>query len=638
MERLVDKISPETALPGTSRSSPSASADDGQDIDVLEDSITGNAPVLSLLAQPSRSIPTPESENSTQRTTPTKYDKTSRTLHALFPSQHDINIIVNSSPGALFILSLFHSLQDYLDGKTESPASLAVIPPSSSHPALLAKRLLQVTVCLQQLSPSFDEKQLWLRKSLRETIAEYAGTVSSLVTSNDELVGSVEGLECLILQAFYQANAGNLRKGWLSIRRALSLAQLMGIDRRTTTGLRSCDPRSDPSKRASPVLLWYKINFCDRFLSLLLGLPVGSLDNSFAADDQLGRDTPMEKLEKLYTVISARIIERNRATAGEAYALTQSVDCELEVAAKTMPAKWWEIPTLDPFGTPQQMISQMSHMMLQIHHFSLTILLHLPYMLRDPAEGRYDYSKKSCLQASREVLTRFLAFRSLNNTAFSCRHVDYSSLVASMTLLLGHLGRRHNDADGIAAKQRQEDQGLVEQVRAKMEEISILNRDKLSGESADIIKQLFPIIETNRLDCSCNGNSDGSIQQLQLSIPYLGTISINPLLSQASENERQGLGSQNAAPIPSQTPSFDNMANPSLFLSLDPSLQDSAASSAGSEPFLAVDGVDDHTLGLNGGSEVPSFPDFAAEVGDWVFQGVDTTYWTLLNGGISWRT
>ncbi len=78
-------------------------------------------------------------------------------------------------------------------------------------------------------------------------------------------------------------------------------------------------------------------------------------------------------------------------------------------------------------------MGEIQHLMLQVQHYDLLILLHLPFMMSDPTESRYDYSKNTCTQSSREVLKRFITFRSLISTAYSCRHVDYSALIAAMT-------------------------------------------------------------------------------------------------------------------------------------------------------------------------------------------------------------
>ncbi|GKT64067.1 hypothetical protein ColTof3_11406 [Colletotrichum tofieldiae] len=45
---------------------------------------------------------------------------------------------------------------------------------------------------------------------------------AAYVTGNDQLIGSQEGLECLILEIVYYINAGNLRRAWLVLRRAIA--------------------------------------------------------------------------------------------------------------------------------------------------------------------------------------------------------------------------------------------------------------------------------------------------------------------------------------------------------------------------------------------------------------------------------
>ena len=60
-------------------------------------------------------------------------------------------------------------------------------------------------------------------------------TISNLVTSDDELIGTLEGLECVVLDGGFQTNVGNLRRAWLSFRRALNIAQLMGLHQSSAT-------------------------------------------------------------------------------------------------------------------------------------------------------------------------------------------------------------------------------------------------------------------------------------------------------------------------------------------------------------------------------------------------------------------
>ncbi|KAK1982981.1 hypothetical protein LZ30DRAFT_688017 [Colletotrichum cereale] len=552
-----------------------------------------------------------------------KYDKLCRGIHSTFPPLQAAKTIVDSSRGPVFVLVMFYSYQDILEGKSPTMASLTSMPDVTKHPALLAKYLLQLTVCLQQMPPSFDASELErsLGGSVQEKMSEWL-TTASLVTSNDELLGSVEGLGCLLLQGFCLLNSGNLRKAWLVMRRALSLAQLMGVETDGARAMKSCDPATDPNTIPTFQALWHRINFCDRYVSLLLGLSAGSQDNSFMSDEFLARDTAMERLEKRHSVICLRIIERNRAPAGEAFAITQSVDCELEKAAKAMGRTWWEMPPLPDRADTGAETSTMSRLMLQIHHHSLLVQLHLPYMLRNQTNSRFDYSKNTCLESSRAVLKRCIIFRTANDAAFSCRHIDYSSLTASMTLLLGHLSRPPSVREEDWSRQRNEDRALAETVVAKMEELALLNDDKLSCESADIIRQLLPIV-----DC-CSGAEPacfaGGARNLRLTIPYLGVININTTANQAAEPHAVDL-SHSQLPTPSNTTTVSSDAyqdeTPPPALSL--------------EAFLDADGTIPHEdVCADYLGEWP-YPGITAEAGDWTFQGVDTTFWSLLNCGIS---
>ncbi|KAK3942864.1 transcription factor sdnS [Diplogelasinospora grovesii] len=578
-----------------------------------------------------------------------RHEKVCRTLYSLFPSQHSIDAITQASAGPYFVTSLFYCFRDGLEGKTESHHTVSVIPPlAGSHPTVLARRLVQLGICMQQLPPAFDTQKLQMKGTLPETMHNIISTVANLVTSNDEIVGTAEGLECLVLQGFWHANAGNLRKAWLSYRRAMSLAQLMGIDRGSRRALKYADAATDPSQRPTPEGLWYRIIYCDRYLSLLLGLPVGSTDNSFASEEGMRRDTQMERLEKLHAVAAARIVDRNTqgTSSAQAYALTQTIDHDLEAAARLLGQEWWSEPPMpilinDPLGPVQERMGQMLHLMVQMHHFDLLILLHLPYMLRDPTENRYDYSKTTCIRSSREVLKRFISFRTLINTAFSCRHVDYSALVASMTLLLSYL-RQHQDAAQavqVSCAQRAEDRKLIEVVRERMQHVAVINHDKLSQESAEIIGQMMPILDS--VDASLMGGvsecSANALKCLHLNIPYLGTINIHPSMvpvvpcplieaTTAVEQEQQRTPVEGAGGA--------NMSSNNLEYGplgpLEPAFQMSPATEAATingmfmqfEPHLAQD--DSNMLG--------EFPELTAEADDWTFQGVDTTYWSLLNG------
>ncbi|KAK1753881.1 transcription factor sdnS [Echria macrotheca] len=682
MARLVDRIVPEvTAKTRPTGQTPqkslgpsvqdTANEDAGYDqrLDNLELSLAASnqasATYLTGLVQP-ESLPTPESSAPSQpamtpNTTSTvnvesDLEITQRKLKALFPSQSDVTAITGASVAPFYLISLFCCFRDIIEGKTEMADMIGIIPPPDSHPAVLAKRLLQICICIQQVPPGFDFQSLELKSGAQEVMTNMVSAISRLVTSDDDLVSCSEGLECLVLQGFWHANAGNLRKAWLSYRKALGLAQLMGLDRSDRRALKSVDPNLDAHRRPTPDGLWYRITYCDRFSSLLLGIPAGSPDNTFATDEMMKRCTDMEKLERLQATIAGRVIERNAIKTGQGHAMTQAIDLEIQKSAATMDDEWWTEPILDPFEGKQHNLGLMVRLFRQVQHYDLLILLHLPYMLRNPTENRYGYSKSVCVRSSREVLKRFVSFRTLYNSAWSCRHIDYSALVAAMTLLLSYL-RQHQDLSQPVppCEERASDRRLIEVVRERMQHLAVVNKDKLSQESAEIVGQMLPILDlvdsthmASHLGCSSH-----VLKCLQLNIPYFGTVNIHPAITAAvhvaCEGKDEG-GHRDRGAEPSFSPqaSLPDMSDihplqPAMAnLSTDPSPTTHDFQDGFNLDFSTVDPsllpTDSVVQGMfmqvdpRPQEGVLEFPPMA-DAHDWTFQGVDTTYWSLLNEG-----
>jgi len=136
-------------------------------------------------------------------------------------------LIRDASSSWLLLHALNHQRVEEVSSTTFNLAEVA-----KRHPTSIARSILYIAVCVQQLDPDFDASRLHLLPSIDARLDKYMTTVQSLVTSDDEMVSTIEGLECLVLQGLYHINAGNPRRAWLTFRRALNLGQLMGIHRK----------------------------------------------------------------------------------------------------------------------------------------------------------------------------------------------------------------------------------------------------------------------------------------------------------------------------------------------------------------------------------------------------------------------
>ncbi|OCK76858.1 hypothetical protein K432DRAFT_385126 [Lepidopterella palustris CBS 459.81] len=490
-----------------------------------------------------------------------------------------------------------------------------------------------------------------------------------------------------MIESVYQANIGNLRRSWVSGRRAMNIAQLMGLNRSDNQAQYKV---LDPKTKYHPQLMWFRIVFLDRYLCLMLGLSQGCLDRSMASDAMLANDTPMGRLERIHCVLASRILERNEFNPGSHdLALTRTLDAELQKAARSLPSKWWLAPNLDIASTDSQALFwNTRRLFAQVLHYNLLNQLHLPYMLRSSsAERKYEYSLITCVNASREVLSRFITLRNFNGIAYSCRTVDFLALMAAMTLLLAHLDSHLSEAENLLAHQYHSDRAVIEQVQENMEEVNRLNSDALSAQSADLLRRLLTIevdtadgyprctrrvsVQEAGTETALPGQDDDAI--VSVHIPYFGIIKIaregmskeisksqattaktnRPAQSQVvgrsstASTEPLPAGPQmrpsrlfgpsgipNLEAMTSAGADYDHVEAPSMMLDTDAKTQ--AQLGTLSIPDNGANDVATHFAPqLQNGLSDPllqhgEYPELAAGGEDWAFQGVDLAFFESL--------
>ncbi|KAK4176543.1 hypothetical protein QBC36DRAFT_352065 [Triangularia setosa] len=699
--KVVDRVMPEAGSGNSSAqdqsrtSSPTPSDEtlmsdvDGQEIahlglELMESPINHEASTSMLmgiqdggtsLQQPMARLTIPSRRStesvSSKGLAPRRYEKMRRVLQSLFPSQHNVNALAKATPAPYFLVALFHNYQDIMEGLSETPESIATIPPQNAHPTVLAKRLIQLCICIQQQPPgSFALRELQPSLNPYDLMDTIVSTVSQLVTSNDDLVGTAEGLQCLILLGHWHSNAGNIRKAWLIFRKALSLATMMGLNRNNTQALKFVDSSIHESARPSPMAVWYCINAADRNLSLMLGLPAGSPDNAFAIEEAMARDNPRERFTKIHTVIAKRILDHNLSVVSDsliqkAAMSYQQIDRDLEHAAKIMPSDWWFIPTVPSEGQVdlEQATAAINHVVLQVSHFNLSLLLHLPYIIHSISTGTsIEDDHKACLGSARQILQRYLAYHSISQSSptWTCYQVSYAALMASTALCLFTLTNQTSEADI----------KLVSLTLSKMQHLALLQpHNKLSQSSVTLISQLLDMI-------------DSGMKQplnLNLNLPFFGLININPRTSPSPAMSPSGqpgtrrspsssAHSSHMAPVPATSPGppggslsphprpprgrqrnvtvpigfHTSQTNPSLqqhahthqspitghggdgYHNMHHAMQFDAHQHHQQQP-QRVDNERDSNLG-----EIPMVP--GGE--DWVFTGIEPGYWNLMNQGL----
>ncbi|KAI0445265.1 hypothetical protein F4803DRAFT_509093 [Xylaria telfairii] len=520
-----------------------------------------------------------------------EHARLSRALYQYLPSDEDVQMIAKASSSTS---PMFYQLQTVpysaLDDR-QSIDSVFERPGPGAHPVLIARHMLYLATSLQHLHPEFHQEIEGLSKPPHEMRHSLVETASGMVIARDGLLNNIEGLDCVIIESWYHANNGNLQRALIIVRRAITIAQVMGIHRKGNT---RCTVVSSET-RAYPDLIWFRMLAHERYLCLMLGVPPSTLDQSMASDAVLAGDTPMGRLDRVHCVIACRLLERNQTDPKEDdYSLTQELDEKLQIASRGMPPGWWLTPNLaNGLHQPTALFWYMRQLFHQLFHHSLLVHLHLPYMLRCSEGGQqYEYSRVTCVNSSREILSRLIMFRSFNRIAFSCRTIDYFGLMAAIALLLAHIKKsqrglgshqRHGASmsmtDGLLTHQRPCDRALIEQAEVSMGDASRLATDAINAPCSDLLRRLLAMEEEaynhsmhqdhpRGTPCPSPSGTDDTIQ---LTIPFFDIINVTTKAiipqdntskcSTAEDRETNacavdtfnadGLGAQNAAEPPS---------------------------------------------------------------------------------------
>ncbi|KAJ1326764.1 RNA polymerase II-specific transcription factor-like protein [Microdochium nivale] len=558
-----------------------------------------------------------------------KHANISKQLASIYPSAAEIEAVVAAHETAPTIMRYFATNEARVPDDVGSLFGKVNRLGADSHPVLLARQLAQLAHLYQQALVN-GHHALVKEQPLAEQAAKMANAVTQLVVSDDDLVGSFEGLETMCLIALYHSNFGNLRKAWLGFRRAITIAQLMGLDRPRDTPIHCIDPPRATGVQKAPDI-WFRLNFSDRYNSLLLGMPAANDEMWFLGSMSDDKKSPSSHLERTHCSVSGRIIKRNHTRSIMTTEEIGAIERDLDEAASSMGVGWWAPLGEGPLPTrPSEQMNIIVRAMMQMNHYHLLILLHLPYMMKNVKERQYEHSKAVCMRSCRELLSLFKLFRVEYEGVTICRHTDYTALTASLTLLLGYLDPRMRLSDWNIIKTREADRQLIRDVRGVFHNMAESKEDKLSMEAYKIIGRLVPLAEINQA-----GTAEAEMAPVTLDIPYLGTINIKPVLRPSKSEQpvqHKNNASSSSMPVlqlstpPQQAEFATTHQIPKTAASTSSSTvaDDDASKWNFLTPPLVTE--DSSMLQFTADDGFLPIPDFSADVNQWAFQGFDTAF------------
>ncbi|KAF2651537.1 hypothetical protein K491DRAFT_88470 [Lophiostoma macrostomum CBS 122681] len=594
-------------------------------------------------------VPEPPSSPATRgasRTEPTaSSDIIEALVHAL-PAQRDVEILlarIARTPKFSYQHSPC-SVDSALKGipTDRTPFSSLIYP--ESHPVLLGRKMLLFASSLQLIPPK--EIIAGLTKHhhvIMETIAESA---IRMVTTNDLLSGALEMVDNIIIEGLYHIDGGNIRRAWIAMRRAVVVAQLQGLDRQGQYRFKRIKNQID----LDPANMWVCIVSMERVLSLLLGLPTSTSGIHLATQEGTGIPVKEDSLPVLIMDVTAKIIERNRINvSAEALHMTRIIDQELVKISDQLPSSFWRPLMLLGLDSDSEEASREIRRAWDHMCYYMTVSqLHLPYMLYPDHVSQMLYSKMTCVNASREILTRQAAIRMFNAVAAFCRMGDFMALVAGLTLMLAHIvSHCQKDMDNMFLHQRSSDRAIVARALECMTFMSKMHDDVLSAKCATLLEELL-VIEADAAQGHRYGvhklkwaeeNQENDYNVLIIKVPYLGGIRIAredmtstaPFAKNQTQKLREGVTVGGIGSIHLDGRVSDDRTRIDASDVTETQAASIRATGSpisehtqyvqqimGSEPFAGHDQM---------------LPDAAADLDDWVFQGLDTAFFDVLMRG-----
>ncbi|KAF2450289.1 hypothetical protein P171DRAFT_468660 [Karstenula rhodostoma CBS 690.94] len=465
----------------------------------------------------------------------------SETLYSLLPSHEECQRVCSSSK----FLPCFFQQMLTRDWKTMSASHdlpiltssrVAILPSPDVHPILLAQKMLMLACLAQFISQELNDDDLKYK-------AEHMASAAIDVVAKEELCHNAEGLECLMLEATYHANNGDMRRAFSAVRRAMACGQLLGIHRSDQLSIQQLDKAAPPF---DPTYMWYRVVSADRLFSLVLGLPQGYSSTLQTPFIDVAALDPEQQLEKRHNEIASWILDRNERDPEDILA-TQTIDQALQDAITILPSDWWLPPALHSITSRRDMFLETTRLVNQVLHFNLINQTHLPYLhLPGPL---YGYSKAACAAASREILVRYLILQDSGSVAHTCHVVKFFSLIAATTLTLAHLERHWEDTSqelSVLAHVRASDRAMVQRAGDYMARLP-------ACKGAQIIEHLLQI-EDEAFRTRSVGS--GAIVKdypdegpfFEMGIPYFGQLRLNSAkicFRRAADIEDVSLGVKN---------------------------------------------------------------------------------------------
>jgi hypothetical protein len=420
-------------------------------------------------------------------------------LNSLLPRDDDLTVILKTTekywplwkpfPDNVFATSIFNE-----NDRVGLAKNFILESIRSSYPTYVARAVLCLALSLQQL-PANCQCHKSLPSPANVLIDSYLSGAETLLMF-EGATPTLDGVECWPLLTKIYINMGKPRKAWLSCRRAMDFALLLGLDR-----------ISDPADERRNIL-WAGIWQSERHVSLLTGVPYGISESRLnLSNGNDNKPVAHQVLQKL-AIIAGHIIDRNQDPPSAGYFNTVKIHEELRQCRNEMPSEWW-----DPESTPLSLQVIYSIQSIKMHYLKLVELLHLPQMPMPSVDANHECHKSAGINAAREMIESYQKFRhDCGSTFVMCDLLDFFVFTAAVLIIINLLSR----SISLRSDQEASDWALVKDVSDSLHQVSRQMECSVADQAAQLLDYLS----------MCYRGTYSGPEVYEAVIPYFGKIRI----------------------------------------------------------------------------------------------------------------
>jgi hypothetical protein len=416
----------------------------------------------------------PEDTNQTDRSADNRARIVIKSLRTLLPNSDAIDSILKLTEqywpiwdghGLVFSADRSHLIN------TASAKSFIVNSLRSENLLVVAKCILFLAMCIQQLPKDFKISGVHLPECPNALVDSYMDRVDNLLSLNGSHSISTEVLECLEIQSKIYINMGKPRESWQCCRRGIDLATLLGLHK--------VDDTSSDHQKA----IWSHFWQGDRHLSLILGLPAATTDLHLGISKQHAGPYIGSQIMYDLAILAGQIIERNQNHQIADYSTTLKIDQQLQECYRRIPLEYWNT-------VPNPSISLGEAYMIQVirlHYYNTAKLLHLPYLFLSLHNKAYEYNRLSALEACRDVIRSYQVLRSNSGMALLiCDLMDFQVCSGALVLIINLLSHPSQ----LTLEQAASDWDLIHRVKGYQKYLAEGIECRIATQAAQLLDYL----------------------------------------------------------------------------------------------------------------------------------------------------